>query len=93
MRGSSIDEGGRHIPIFSDYHLQLYFHVADVTGVIRLPEGVEMCKAWVEMCKLGEHMEMEVELSIPIAMEKGQRFAIREEGRTVGAGVVTTIIK
>lgn len=82
----SKEEGGRHTPFFSNYRPQFYFRTTDVTGVIRLPEGVEMCMP-------GDNVEMEVELIAPIAIEDGTRFAIREGGRTVGAGAVTEIIE
>jgi elongation factor Tu len=82
----SKEEGGRHTPFFSNYRPQFYFRTTDVTGVIRLPEGVEMCMP-------GDNVEMEVELIAPIAIENGTRFAIREGGRTVGAGSVTSIIE
>ena len=78
------DEGGRHTPFFNNYRPQFYFRTTDVTGVIKLPEGVEMCMP-------GDNVEMEVELITPIAIEKGLRFAIREGGRTVGSGAVTEI--
>ena len=78
------DEGGRHTPFFSNYRPQFYFRTTDVTGVISLPEGVEMCMP-------GDNVVMNVELITPIAIEKGLRFAIREGGRTVGSGVVTEI--
>jgi elongation factor Tu len=78
------DEGGRHTPFFSNYRPQFYFRTTDVTGVITLPEGVEMCMP-------GDHVDMDVELITPIAIEEGLRFAIREGGRTVGSGVVTRI--
>ncbi len=78
------DEGGRHTPFFNNYRPQFYFRTTDVTGVITLPEGVEMCMP-------GDHVEMDVELITPIAIEKGLRFAIREGGRTVGSGVVSEI--
>ncbi|MCR4419458.1 MAG: EF-Tu/IF-2/RF-3 family GTPase, partial [Clostridia bacterium] len=78
------EEGGRHTPFFSGYRPQFYFRTTDVTGVIRLPEGVEMVMP-------GDNLHMEIELITPIAIEEGLRFAIREGGRTVGAGVVTTI--
>ena len=78
------DEGGRHSPFFSNYRPQFYFRTTDVTGVITLPEGVEMCKP-------GDNVTMDVELITPIAIETGLRFAIREGGRTVGSGVVTAI--
>jgi elongation factor Tu len=82
----SKEEGGRHTPFFSGYRPQFYFRTTDVTGVIKLPEGVEMCMP-------GDNVEMEVELIAPIAIEDGTRFAIREGGRTVGAGAVTAIIE
>ena len=78
------DEGGRHTPFFTNYRPQFYFRTTDVTGVIQLPEGVEMCMP-------GDNVKMEVELITPIAIEVGLRFAIREGGRTVGAGVVSEI--
>ena len=78
------DEGGRHTPFFNNYRPQFYFRTTDVTGVISLPEGVEMCMP-------GDNVEMDVELITPIAIEEGLRFAIREGGRTVGSGVVTKI--
>ena len=78
------DEGGRHTPFFSNYRPQFYFRTTDVTGVINLPEGTEMCMP-------GDNVEMDVELITPIAIEEGLRFAIREGGRTVGSGVVTKI--
>ncbi len=78
----SKDEGGRHTPFFNNYRPQFYFRTTDVTGVINLPEGVEMCMP-------GDNVVMNVELITPIAIEKGLRFAIREGGRTVGSGVVT----
>ena len=78
------DEGGRHTPFFNGYRPQFYFRTTDVTGVVHLPEGVEMVVP-------GDNVRMEVELISPIAMEEGLRFAIREGGRTVGAGVVTAI--
>ncbi|MDZ7374817.1 MAG: elongation factor Tu, partial [candidate division KSB1 bacterium] len=80
------EEGGRHTPFFSGYRPQFYFRTTDVTGTIKLPEGVEMVMP-------GDNIEMEVELQKPIAMEEGLRFAIREGGRTVGAGVVTKILE
>ena len=80
------DEGGRHTPFFNNYRPQFFFRTTDVTGVIKLPEGVEMCMP-------GDNVTMEVELITPIAIEEGLRFAIREGGRTVGSGVVSTIIK
>jgi elongation factor Tu len=82
----SKDEGGRHKPFFNGYRPQFYFRTTDVTGVITLPEGTEMVMP-------GDNLEMAVELIAPIAMEQGLRFAIREGGRTVGAGVVTSIIE
>ena len=78
------DEGGRHTPFFNNYRPQFFFRTTDVTGVITLPEGVEMCMP-------GDNVEMDVELITPIAIEEGLRFAIREGGRTVGSGVVTKI--
>ncbi len=80
----SKDEGGRHTPFFNNYRPQFYFRTTDVTGVITLPEGVEMCMP-------GDNVEMDVELITPIAIEPGLRFAIREGGRTVGSGVVTKV--
>ena len=80
----SKDEGGRHTPFFNNYRPQFYFRTTDVTGVISLPEGTEMCMP-------GDNVEMSVELITPIAIEKGLRFAIREGGRTVGSGAVTDI--
>ena len=82
----SKEEGGRHKPFFSNYRPQFYFRTTDVTGTIELPEGVEMCMP-------GDNTEMKVTLIAPIAMDEGLRFAIREGGRTVGAGSVTKIIK
>ena len=78
------DEGGRHTPFFNNYRPQFYFRTTDVTGVISLPEGVEMCMP-------GDNVDMKVELITPIAIENGLRFAIREGGRTVGSGVVIEI--
>ncbi|MGM9649974.1 MAG: elongation factor Tu [Butyricicoccaceae bacterium] len=78
------EEGGRHTPFFNNYRPQFYFRTTDVTGVISLPEGTEMCMP-------GDNVTMDVELITPIAIEKGLRFAIREGGRTVGSGVVTAI--
>ena len=78
------EEGGRHTPFFSNYRPQFYFRTTDVTGVITLPEGTEMCMP-------GDNVEMDVELITPIAIEEGLRFAIREGGRTVGSGVVTKV--
>ena len=80
----SKEEGGRHTPFFSNYRPQFYFRTTDVTGIISLPEGTEMCMP-------GDNVVMNVELITPIAIEKGLRFAIREGGRTVGSGVVTEI--
>ena len=78
------DEGGRHTPFFNNYRPQFYFRTTDVTGVITLPEGTEMCMP-------GDNVDMKVELITPIAIENGLRFAIREGGRTVGSGVVIAI--
>ena len=80
------DEGGRHTPFFSGYRPQFYFRTTDVTGVIKLPEGVEMVMP-------GDNIRMEIELITPIAMDAGLRFAIREGGRTVGSGVVSSVIE
>ncbi len=80
------EEGGRHKPFFSNYRPQFYFRTTDVTGTIALPEGTEMCMP-------GDNTEMVVDLIAPIAMDEGLRFAIREGGRTVGAGTVTKIVK
>jgi len=80
------EEGGRHTPFFTNYRPQFYFRTTDVTGVVSLPEGTEMVMP-------GDNVSMDVELIVPIAMEEKLRFAIREGGRTVGAGVVATIIK
>ena len=80
----SKEEGGRHTPFFNNYRPQFYFRTTDVTGIISLPEGVEMCMP-------GDNVVMSVELITPIAIEKGLRFAIREGGRTVGSGVVTEV--
>jgi elongation factor Tu len=82
----SKDEGGRHTPFFKGYRPQFYFRTTDVTGVVELPEGVEMVMP-------GDNVSLQVELIQPVAMEDGLRFAIREGGRTVGAGVVTKIIE
>ena len=79
------EEGGRHTPFFNGYRPQFYLRTTDVTGAIGLPEGAEMIMP-------GDNVEMTVELITPIALEDGQRFAIREGGRTVGAGVITSII-
>ncbi|MGC8900316.1 MAG: EF-Tu/IF-2/RF-3 family GTPase, partial [bacterium] len=80
------EEGGRHTPFFSGYRPQFYFRTTDVTGVVKLPQGVEMVMP-------GDNVTLEGDLIVPIAMEKGLRFAIREGGKTVGAGVVTEIIE
>jgi elongation factor Tu len=80
------EEGGRHTPFFTNYRPQFYFRTTDVTGVVQLPEGTEMVMP-------GDNIQMEVELIVPIAMEESLRFAIREGGRTVGAGVVSSIIE
>ncbi len=82
----SKEEGGRHTPFFNNYRPQFYFRTTDVTGIITLPEGTEMCMP-------GDNVVMSVELITPIAIEKGLRFAIREGGRTVGSGVVTEILE
>ncbi|WP_373699720.1 elongation factor Tu, partial [Neisseria dentiae] len=81
----SKEEGGRHTPFFANYRPQFYFRTTDVTGAVTLEEGVEMVMP-------GENVTITVELIAPIAMEDGLRFAIREGGRTVGAGVVSSII-
>ena len=80
------EEGGRHTPFFNGYRPQFYFRTTDVTGVVTLPKGVEMVMP-------GDNVSIEVELITPIALEKELRFAIREGGRTVGAGVVTEVVK
>jgi len=80
------DEGGRHTPFFTNYRPQFYFRTTDVTGIVSLPEGTEMVMP-------GDNISMEVALIVPIAMEEKLRFAIREGGRTVGAGVVASIIE
>jgi elongation factor Tu len=80
------EEGGRHTPFFNNYRPQFYFRTTDVTGSVKLPEGTEMVMP-------GDNVSMEVELLVPIAMDEGLRFAIREGGRTVGAGVVAKILK
>jgi len=80
------EEGGRHTPFFNGYRPQFYFRTTDVTGVSTLPKGTEMVMP-------GDTVELEIELIIPIAMDKELRFAIREGGHTVGAGVVTDIIE
>jgi len=80
------EEGGRHTPFFNGYRPQFYFRTTDVTGVCTLPEGTEMVMP-------GDNVQVKVELIMPIAMDEGLRFAIREGGRTVGAGVVTKIFE
>ncbi|MGL6186527.1 MAG: elongation factor Tu, partial [Clostridium chrysemydis] len=80
------EEGGRHTPFFDGYRPQFYFRTTDVTGSIKLPDGMEMVMP-------GDHIDMNVELITPVAMDEGLRFAIREGGRTVGSGVVTSIIE
>jgi len=80
------EEGGRHTPFFNGYRPQFYFRTTDVTGVVTLPEGIEMVMP-------GDNVSMAIELIMPIAMEKELRFAIREGGRTVGAGVISDIIE
>ncbi|MCM8833680.1 MAG: elongation factor Tu, partial [Candidatus Omnitrophica bacterium] len=80
------EEGGRHTPFFTGYRPQFYIRTTDVTGEIKLPEGVEMVMP-------GDNIEMEIKLIYPVALEKGQRFAIREGGKTVGAGATTEIIE
>ena len=80
------EEGGRHTPFFANYRPQFYFRTTDVTGIVKLPEGTEMVMP-------GDNVSIEVELIVPIAMEEKLRFAIREGGRTVGAGVVAKIVK
>jgi elongation factor Tu len=80
------EEGGRHTPFFNNYRPQFYFRTTDVTGACSLPEGVEMVMP-------GDNIKMEIKLINPIAMEEGLRFAIREGGRTVGAGVVSKVIE
>ena len=82
----SKEEGGRHTPFFQGYRPQFYFRTTDVTGSVRLPDGVEMVMP-------GDNIQMTVNLIAPIAMEEGLRFAVREGGRTVGAGVVAKIIE
>ncbi|HEU0063617.1 MAG TPA: elongation factor Tu, partial [Flavisolibacter sp.] len=82
----SKDEGGRHTPFFNNYRPQFYFRTTDVTGEVTLPEGTEMVMP-------GDNVSLTVKLIQPIAMEKGLKFAIREGGRTVGAGQVTDILK
>ena len=80
------DEGGRHTPFFNGYRPQFYFRTTDVTGVVNLPDGVEMVMP-------GDNLGVTIDLGKPIAMEAGQRFAIREGGRTIGAGRVTEVIE
>ena len=80
------DEGGRHTPFFNGYRPQFYFRTTDVTGSIKLPDGVEMVMP-------GDNIDMEITLITPIALEQGLRFAIREGGRTVGSGVVAKVIE
>ena len=80
------EEGGRHTPFFNGYRPQFYFRTTDVTGNIKLPEGVEMVMP-------GDNIDMELTLITPIAMEQGLRFAIREGGRTVGSGVIAKVIE
>jgi elongation factor Tu len=80
------EEGGRHTPFFNGYRPQFYFRTTDVTGVVKLPEGTEMVMP-------GDNITVEITLITPIAMEEGLKFAIREGGKTVGAGVVTKILK
>ncbi|MBP1868281.1 elongation factor Tu, partial [Clostridium tertium] len=80
------EEGGRHTPFFDGYRPQFYFRTTDVTGSIKLPDGMEMVMP-------GDHIDMNVELITQVAMDEGLRFAIREGGRTVGSGVVTSIIE
>jgi len=80
------EEGGRHTPFFTGYRPQFYIHTMDVTGAVELPEGVEMVMP-------GDNIQMKVKLIVPVALESGSRFAIREGGRTVGAGVVTKILE
>src|SRR5262249_32175452 len=80
------EEGGRHTPFFTNYRPQVYFRTTDVTGVVQLPQGTEMVMP-------GDNVTMEIQLIAPIAMDEGLRFAIREGGRTVGAGVVASIIE
>jgi elongation factor Tu len=81
----SKEEGGRHTPFFTNYRPQFYFRTTDVTGTVTLPQGVEMVMP-------GDNVSVEIKVIAPVAMEKGQRFAIREGGRTIGAGRVTEII-
>jgi elongation factor Tu len=81
----SKDEGGRHTPFFTNYRPQFYFRTSDVTGTLNLPAGVEMVMP-------GDNVSVDVELQKPVAMEKGQRFAIREGGRTIGAGRISDVV-
>jgi len=81
----SKEEGGRHTPFFNGYRPQFYFRTTDVTGTAKLPEGTEMVMP-------GDNISLEIELQTPVAMEKGLRFAIREGGRTVGAGAISEIV-
>jgi elongation factor Tu len=81
----SKDEGGRHTPFFTNYRPQFYFRTSDVTGTLTLPTGVEMVMP-------GDNVSVEIEMQKPVAMEKGQRFAIREGGRTIGAGRVAEVV-
>ncbi|MDP2982623.1 MAG: elongation factor Tu, partial [Candidatus Latescibacter sp.] len=80
------EEGGRHTPFFTGYRPQFYFRTTDVTGILQLPEGIEMVMP-------GDNIQISAELITPIAMNEGLRFAIREGGRTIGSGVVTQIIE
>jgi len=82
----SKDEGGRHTPFFTNYRPQFYFRTSDVTGTVTLGDGVEMVMP-------GDNVTVDIQLIAPVAMEKGQRFAIREGGRTIGAGVVSEVIE
>jgi len=81
----SKDEGGRHTPFFTNYRPQFYFRTSDVTGTLTLPTGVEMVMP-------GDNVSVDIEMQKPVAMEKGQRFAIREGGRTIGAGRVSEVV-
>ncbi|HEU4638226.1 MAG TPA: elongation factor Tu, partial [Candidatus Binatia bacterium] len=80
------EEGGRHTPFFNGYRPQFYFRTTDVTGVVQLPQGTEMVMP-------GDNINVEIELITPVAMDEGLKFAIREGGKTVGAGIVTKIIQ
>jgi elongation factor Tu len=82
----SKDEGGRHTPFFTNYRPQFYFRTSDVTGTVALPQGVEMVMP-------GDNVSVEISLIAPVAMERGQRFAIREGGRTIGAGRISEVMK